>query len=111
MSTPSTTPDALSRAATESIDSMFVPFGGSSSTETYHSPASSLRWSWVVCSSCGRIEATSARSRSMATKATRGSRCSSTAERMAAICAGPVPQQPPTIRAPRLLACAVNSAK
>ena len=43
-STTWTAPEAWSRAETPSIDSMFVPFGGSSSTETTHSPASSRVW-------------------------------------------------------------------
>ena len=46
---------------------MFVPLGGSSSTETTHSPASSLRSRSVLPSALARIAATSAGSRSIAT--------------------------------------------
>ena len=47
MSTTCTASEAWSRAATPSIASMFVPLGGSSSTETTHSPASSRSCSSV----------------------------------------------------------------
>ncbi|HEY6030178.1 MAG TPA: homocysteine S-methyltransferase family protein [Gaiellaceae bacterium] len=40
-----------------------------------------------------------------------GGRSSSSAERIASICAGVVPQQPPTMRAPSERACAANSEK
>ena len=108
MSTACTAPESRSRAATPSIASMFVPFGGSSSTDTTHSPASRRSWSRVLPAAGAGLGATS---RSTTKRATRGSRPSSVAARMAAICAGVVPQQPPISRAPWLCACAANSAK
>jgi hypothetical protein len=63
---------------------MFVPFGGSSSTETTHSPASSIVWS-CVCVFAASFAVGAKVSRSRVTSGTPGSRRSSSASRIAAI--------------------------
>ena len=107
-SVASTRPDALRRSAAASRASVFVPFGGSSSTETTHSPASSLRWSSVFslrrATETGDLALDGCEAHARLALLLDG--CA-----IAAICAGVVPQQPPMIRAPRFRACAANSAK
>ena len=108
MSTNWAAPVSLSACATSSIPAFEPPSGGSSCTETTHSPSRSIRASVV---SAGASSTWIAVSRSRKTSGARGSRASSIERRIAAISAGVVPQQPPMIFAPSRRACAANSAK
>src|SRR6266511_3435980 len=108
MSTKCAAPASLSAWATSSTPAFEPPSGGSSWTDTTHSPSRSIRVSSVSRGGCSAIRGSS---RSVKTSAARGSRASSTAPRIAAISAGVVPRPPPMILAPRLRACAANSAK
>ena len=108
MSTQPTLPDSFSSRATSTSPELFPPSGGSSCTDKIHSPSRSARARPVSRCSSPR-ETTS--SRSSKTSGARGLRSSSTAERIAAISAGVVPQQPPITFAPRSRAWAANSAK
>ena len=108
MSTKPTLPDSASRRATASIASLLPPCGGSSSTETTHSPSRRARARPVSPCAAGAV---GARSRWASTGGVVGARSTATASAIAAICAGVVPQQPPMMRAPRARAWAANSPK
>ena len=102
MSTIST-PRSLRSLAPCTSFSILWPRGGSSSTDTTNSPASSLRARRVGGSVVARPAAavsTGARAARAGGAATRWGACRSTASRMARTCWGVVPQHPPTMRAP-----------
>ncbi len=107
-STNCATPDSSTARAVASSASGFAPSGGSSCTETTNSPSRSIRASRVSDSGAAGGRAC-ARSRTRIEPD--GRRPSSTAARIAAICAGVVPQQPPIRPAPSARACAANSPK
>ena len=102
MSTQST-PASFSKAAPCSILVGLVPRGGSTSTLMMNSPARSLQARGELASaggsggllSSGRWRATSVTLTELRADPPRGS-----AARIAAICAGVVPQQPPMIATP-----------
>ena len=94
--------------ATSSIPAWLPPSGGSSWIDTTQVPSRRSRASRVSSSTAA---AATASSRSATWNGARGLRPSSTAERIAAISVGVVPQQPPTSAAPSWIASAVNSAK
>jgi len=103
MSTIST-PRSLRSLAPCTSFSMLWPRGGSSSTVTRNSPASSRRWSRVggalVARPVGSAISTRARRAGSARAALRWGTSRSSASRIARMCCGVVPQQPPTRRAP-----------
>ena len=88
-------PDSRTARAVASSDSGFAPSGGSSCTETTNSPSSSSRCSCV--GSLGRRHAAPRLALAEEQRAGGLDGSSSTAARIAAICAGVVPQQPPMI--------------
>ncbi len=103
MSTIST-PRSLSSLAPCTSFSMLCPRGGSSSTVTANSPASSRRCRSVggaaVVSPVGSATSGRGRRTGVTRAASRSGARRSSASRIARMCWGVVPQQPPTMRAP-----------
>ena len=113
MSTISTPRSFRSFAPWTSFSTVW-PRGGSSSTVTTNSPASSLRWK-VVGARSRRSPTVSPAVGARTVMVGRGvsraaGRFRSRASRIAAMCCGVVPQQPPTTRAPASTMRAAYSA-